>query len=334
MPGGATVTAGTDAPIIVTEGLAKWYSPELAAVAELDLAVPAGSIFGFLGPNGAGKTTTINMLATLLRPTAGRAEVAGFDVQRQPDDVRRCIGIVFQESTLDPDLTAEENLRFYARLFGIGGRAVGGTISDLLELVGLQDRRKTPVRLFSGGMRRRLEIARGLLHAPRVLFLDEPTSGLDPQTRVLIWEQLHRFRDDYDLTIFMTTHHLEEAENCDRIAIMDHGDLVAQGTPGDLKSVVGADLVELRTADDAVAARVVADQLDVPVTLADSGVQFRAPAAATLVPRLCAMLPVPVTSVTVTHPTLDDAFLHFTGRTIREAQVGPAQLANVGRTEQ
>jgi ABC-2 type transport system ATP-binding protein len=320
--------------MIRTEGLAKWYSPELAAVAELDLTVPAGSIFGFLGPNGAGKTTTISMLATLLRPTAGRAEVAGFDILRQPHDVRRCIGIVFQESTLDPDLTAEENLRFYANLFGIGRRTARATIADLLELVSLHDRRKAPVRLFSGGMRRRLEIARGLLHAPRVLFLDEPTTGLDPQTRIVIWEQLRRFRQEYDLTIFMTTHHLEEAEYCDQIAIMDHGDLVAEGTPASLKAVVGADLVELRTADDEAAARVIADRFDLAADVAEPGVRFRAPDAAALVPKLCATMPIPVMSVTVTPPTLDDAFLHYTGRSIRDAELAPAQLADVGRMAQ
>jgi ABC-2 type transport system ATP-binding protein len=313
------MTTSTPQPAIVARNLAKWYSTSLPAVADLELTVPAGSIFGFLGPNGAGKTTTISMLATLLRPTAGTAEVAGFDILRQPDDVRRCIGIVFQESTLDPDLSAEENLRFYASLFGISWRAARSTIVDLLRLMDLHERSGTPVRSFSGGMRRRLEIARGLLHAPKVLILDEPTTGLDPQTRILIWEQLHRFRAEYDLTVFMTTHHLEEAEHCDRIAIMDHGELVTEGTPAELKAVVGADLVEMRTEDDEAAAPAVGEQFDVEAVVAGSGLRFRAKDGAALVPRLCASIPVPVMSVTVTPPSLDDAFMYYTGRNIREA---------------
>ncbi len=312
------MSGGTGEPVIVAEGLAKWYSSEIPAVAELDLSVPTRSIFGFLGPNGAGKTTTISMLATLLQPTAGRAEVAGFDILRQPDDVRRSIGIMFQESTLDPDLSAEENLRFYGSLFGIGKRSSSRTISDLLELMDLQDRRKSPVRLFSGGMRRRLEIARSLLHAPKVLILDEPTTGLDPQTRILIWEQLQRFRAEYDLTVFMTTHHLDEAENCDLIAIMDHGDLITQGTPAELKAVVGADLIRLRSADDPAAATAISERFGLDVSIASDGLSFRVQDGAALVPRLCSAIGVPVMSVTVTPPTLDDAFLHYTGRTIRE----------------
>jgi ABC-2 type transport system ATP-binding protein len=309
-------------PVIVAKGLAKWYSAQAPAVTELDLSVPATSIFGFLGPNGAGKTTTISMLATLLRPTAGSAEVAGFDILRQPDDVRRSIGIMFQESTLDPDLSAEENLRFYASLFGIGRRACARTIAELLEMMDLQDRKTSPVRQFSGGMRRRLEIARSLLHAPKVLILDEPTTGLDPQTRILIWEQLRRFRTEYDLTIFMTTHHLEEAENCDQIAIMDHGDLVTQGTPASLKAVVGADLIQLQTADDLLAASAIREHLAFDVEVGAAGLNLRVEDGAALVPRLCAVIPVPVMSVTVTPPTLDDAFLHYTGRTIREPREG------------
>ncbi|WP_430499825.1 ABC transporter ATP-binding protein [Micromonospora trifolii] len=307
---------------ISVRNLAKWYSDRIAAVADLNLDVPTGSIFGFLGPNGAGKTTTISMLATLLRPTAGTAEVAGFDIRRRPDDVRRSIGIVFQESTLDPDLSAEENLRFYASLFGIGGRAVRGTIADLLTLMDLQDRRNSPVRTFSGGMRRRLEIARALLHAPKVLILDEPTTGLDPQTRILIWDQLRRFRAEYDLTVFMTTHHLEEAEHCDRIAIMDHGELVTEGTPAELKAVVGDDLVEMRTEDDEAAATSIRTQFDLDVAVGASNLRMRVQNGAALVPRLCAAIPVPVMSVTVRSPSLDDAFLHYTGRTIREEE-GP-----------
>ncbi|WP_055522577.1 ATP-binding cassette domain-containing protein [Streptomyces graminilatus] len=303
---------------VLTEGLTKSYG-DRQAVTRLDLAVPAGRTFGFLGPNGAGKSTTIGMLCTLLRPTGGRALVAGYDVRREPHEVRRRIGLVFQESTLDGDLTAMETLRFHADLFGIPRRRALDAIMDMLELVELVERRHTPVRTFSGGMRRRLEIARGLLHTPRVLFLDEPTTGLDPQTRAAIWAYLGRLREERDVTVFLTTHQLEEAEHCDRIAIMDEGALVVDGTPAALKAVVGSDVVTLRTADDTAAVRAVAEHLGLEATTGEDGIRVRVADGAAWVPRLCAALPVTVHSVTVTPPTLDDVFLHYTGRTIREA---------------
>ncbi|WP_326557170.1 ATP-binding cassette domain-containing protein [Micromonospora sp. NBC_01796] len=315
---------------VVAEGLRKIYG-EVEAVVDLDLTVPAGVTFGFLGPNGAGKSTTIGMLCTVLRPTAGQAVVAGYDVTRQPDEVRRRIGLIFQESTLEKELTAAENLRFYADLFGVPRRRSRSAIPEMLDLVGLTDRAKTPVRMFSGGMRRRLELARGLLHAPRVLFLDEPTTGLDPQTRVAIWEHLHRLRREKDVTIFLTTHHLEEAENCDRIAIIDHGELVVEGTPPGLKAVVADDLVTLRTDDDEEAARAVRSRFGIEATTGASGVQVRVPDGAALVPRLCAELTVPVHAVSVTPPTLDDVFLHYTGRTIRDAGGRPTVAAIAAR---
>ncbi|WP_238014370.1 ATP-binding cassette domain-containing protein [Dactylosporangium sp. AC04546] len=227
------------AAAVHTDGLRKQYGPA-TAVEALDLCVEAGEIYGFLGPNGAGKSTTIGMLCTLLRPTAGEALVAGHDVRRAPDAVRRSIGLVFQESTLDGDLTAEENLRFQAELFGVPRRRARPAISAALELVDLADRRGTPVRAFSGGMRRRLEIVRGLLHTPRVLFLDEPTTGLDPQTRAAIWAYLHRIRDEHGVTVFLTTHHLEEAEHCDRVGIIDRGELLVEGPPAVLKDELAA----------------------------------------------------------------------------------------------
>jgi ABC-2 type transport system ATP-binding protein len=292
-------------PAVRTEGLGRTYGGR-EVVAGLDITVPEGEIFGFLGPNGAGKTTTIGMLCTLVRPTRGSAEVAGCDVRRRPDEVRRRIGLVFQESTLDGDLTAEETLRFQADLFGLPrARARGGGS-------------RTPVATFSGGMRRRLEIARGLLHTPRVLFLDEPTTGLDPQTRAVIWRHLHRLRDEHGVTVFLTTHHLEEAEHCDRLAIMDGGGLVAEGTPEALKAVVGNDLVALRTGDDEAAARVVRERFGRDAEAGPAGLRLRVPDGAAFAPRLCAELGVPVHSLMVTPPTLDDVFLHYTGRTIRE----------------
>ncbi|MFI6981038.1 ATP-binding cassette domain-containing protein [Embleya sp. NPDC050154] len=318
-----------DAIAIRAEGLGKLYG-DTEAVVGLDLEVPAGRIFGFLGPNGAGKSTTIGMLCTLVRPTLGQARVAGRDVRTEPDEVRRRIGLIFQESTLDVDLTAEENMRFQADLFGIPRRRSRTTIPALLDLVDLARRGNSPVRTLSGGMRRRLEIARGLLHAPRVLFLDEPTTGLDPQTRAAVWEHLHRLRREQGITIFLTTHHLEEAENCDLMAVIDAGELVAQGTPAALKAVVGADLVTLHTGDDERAAHAVHERFGLTAEVHEGGLRLRVADGAAFVPRLCAELDVPVRSVRVTAPSLDDVFLHYTGRTIREADGGPTAPSGFG----
>ncbi|MGI5121123.1 ATP-binding cassette domain-containing protein [Marinactinospora thermotolerans] len=292
--------------------------PGVEAVRGLDLTVAQGEMFGFLGPNGCGKTTTIAMMCTLARPTAGRIEIAGHDTCTAPGRVRRRLGLVFQETTLDLELTAEENLRFHADLYALPRATLAGRIEEMLSLAGLTDRRDRPVRTFSGGMRRRLEIARGLLHRPSVLFLDEPTLGLDPQARADIWEHLREVRRREDTTLFLTTHYLDEAEQCDRIAIIDHGRIVTQGSPEELKSVVGADLVELRTGDDAAAARDLRDRFGLDPAVGAGGVAVRAPDGARLVPRLCAGLDVPVYAVTVTRPTLDDVFLHHTGHRIRE----------------
>ncbi|MGP4110154.1 ATP-binding cassette domain-containing protein [Streptomyces sp. 4N509B] len=318
---------------VLTEGLRKVYGRHEAVVL-LDLAVDSGQVYGFLGPNGAGKSTTIAMLATLLRPTSGHAEVAGHDVRRAPDAVRRNIGVVFQEPTLDGELTAVENLTFQARLFGIPRPRARAAIAELLDMVELSHRADVPVRTFSGGMRRRLEVARGLLHAPRVLFLDEPTTGLDPQTRAAIWEHLHRLRRERDVTVFLTTHHLQEAEHCDRMAIVDHGDLVVEGTPTELRTVVGADRVVVRTGDDEAAARAVQEAFGhgpepaPAATPGPDGLRLRVADGAGLVPRLVAELAardIPVHAVTVTPPSLDDVFLHYTGRTIREADPAPGR---------
>ncbi|MGC0417272.1 ATP-binding cassette domain-containing protein [Embleya sp. AB8] len=331
VPGVPAVSAVPAAPesAICAEGLGKLYG-DTEAVVGLDLDVPEGRIFGFVGPNGAGKSTTIGMLCTLVRPTLGRARVAGCDVGTQPDEVRRRIGLIFQESTLDVDLTAEENMRFQADLFGVPRRRSRVLIPELLELVDLAQRRDSPVRTLSGGMRRRLEIARGLLHAPRVLFLDEPTTGLDPQTRAAVWEHLHRLRREQGITVFLTTHHLEEAEHCDLMAIIDAGELVAEGTPAGLKAVVGADLVTLHTGDDARAARAVRERFGLAVQTHERGLRLKVADGAAFVPRLCAELGVPVRSVRVTPPSLDDVFLHYTGRTIREADGGPTPPPGLG----
>jgi ABC-2 type transport system ATP-binding protein len=307
--------AGGGDAIIQVSGLAKRYGA-IEAVRGIDLEVRRGEIFGFLGPNGAGKSTTISILCTLLKATEGTATVAGHDVARDPHAVRQSIGLIFQEPSLDDQLTARENLQFHALVYGVP-RAERRTV-ELLE------RAESPVRTFSGGMRRRLEIARGILHTPEVLFLDEPTQGLDPQTRANIWEHLQRLRRDRDLTMFMTTHYMDEAEWCDRIAIIDHGRIVALGTPEELKARVGGDVVTLSTDDDGRAAVEIAERLSVIPTVDGAGLHLEVADGAAFVPRLIGALSVPVRSVTVRRPSLDDVFLKLTGRAIRDAQADAA----------
>src|SRR6266516_3167746 len=235
--------------IIHVENLIKKFGT-ITAVDNIQLNVESGQMFGFLGPNGAGKSTTIKILATLLRPTAGKAVVAGFDVLTNPNEVRRSIGLVFQDQSLDDRLTAQENLWFHAMLYDLPSSVFVERANDVLRLVDLLDRRHSLVRTYSGGMKRRLEIARGLLHHPKVLFLDEPTIGLDPQTRRHIWQYLMKLRQQEGVTMFMTTHYMEEAEHCDRIAVIDHGKIVALDTPEHLKGLVGGDIISVRTSDN------------------------------------------------------------------------------------
>ncbi|MQY09007.1 ATP-binding cassette domain-containing protein [Actinomadura macrotermitis] len=306
-------------PAVAVDGLVKRFG-DVEAVRGIGFSVAPGEIFGFLGPNGAGKSTTINMLCTLLRPTAGTARVAGHDVVTERDDVRRNIGLVFQDPTLDGYLTGEQNLRFHAELYGVPRAAAAGRMRQVLEMVGLWDRRGDLVSAYSGGMKRRLEIARGLLHSPRVLFLDEPTVGLDPQTRSSIWEYIRRLRHTEEITIFMTTHYMDEAEFCDRIAIMDSGGIVALDTPEELKAGVGKDRVQIRTADDDAAIAALKEHFGLDAAVAEGAVTFAVPAGEAFVPRLFGELGVPIRSVSVSRPSLDDVFMKYTGSTIRDAE--------------
>ncbi|HTG46822.1 MAG TPA: ATP-binding cassette domain-containing protein [Actinomycetota bacterium] len=306
-------------PVIVARDLRKRYG-EVEAVRGVDLAVGTGETFGFLGPNGAGKTTTISILCTLLTPTGGEAAVAGFDVVTERLDVRRHIGLVFQEPTLDEYLTAEENLRFHAELYGVPKPETRPRVEQVLRMVGLWDRRGHVVSTFSGGMKRRLEIARGLLHSPRVLFLDEPTVGLDPQTRAHIWSYIEELKRREQVTIFLTTHYMDEAEHCDRIAIIDDGRIAALDTPEALKASVGRDRVEIRTADDAAAIARLRERFALEASVAEGAVRVYVSGGAEFVPTLFAELGVPILSVNVAAPTLDDVFMAYTGRTIRDAE--------------
>ncbi len=306
-------------PAVEVDGLIKRFG-EMEAVRGIDFAVRPGEIFGFLGPTGAGKSTTINMLCTLLRPTAGQARVAGYDVAAERDSVRRNIGLVFQDPTLDGYLSGEQNLRFHAELYGVPRSVTGDRIRQVLEMVNLWDRRGDLVQTFSGGMKRRLEIARGLLHSPRVLFLDEPTVGLDPQTRASIWEYIRQLQAAEEITIFMTTHYMDEAEFCERIAIMDSGRIVALDTPEALKAGVGEDRVRIQTADDAAAIAAIRERFGLSAVVSEGAVTFSVAAGEAFVPRLFAELGVPIRSVNVARPSLDDVFMSFTGSTIRDAE--------------
>ena len=304
---------------ITVAGLTKNYG-DIEAVRGVDFAVPVGETFGFLGPNGAGKSTTIKVLGTLALPTSGSARVAGHDVTTERDAVRRNIGLVFQDTTLDNYLTGAQNLRFHAALYGVPASAVEPRMRQVLEMVGLWERRDSLVMTYSGGMKRRLEIARGLLHAPRVLFLDEPTVGLDPQTRASIWEYINELKRREDITIFLTTHYMDEAEHCDRIAIIDHGQIVAIDTPEALKASVGKDRVQIHTADDPAAIAELAATFGIEAAMHEGAVTFSVASGEQFVPQLFGSLPVPIKSVSVSRPSLDDVFMSYTGTTIRDAE--------------
>ncbi len=330
MSNGALRGAGPVAPApaaISVRGLAKSFG-EVEAVRGVDFEVSVGEVFGFLGPNGAGKSTTINMLCTLATPSSGSATVAGHDVVRERDDVRRNIGLVFQDPTLDSYLTAAQNLRLHAELYGVERGAVAPRSRQVLEMVGLWERRDVEVATFSGGMRRRLEIARGLLHSPRVLFLDEPTLGLDPQTRSSIWRYIAELRAREEITIFMTTHYMDEAEFCDRIAIMDQGEIVVLDTPEALKESVGADRVRIETEDHDAAIAALRERFGIDARVSEHAVTFAVKGGEAFVPRLFAELGLPIRAISVSRPTLDDVFMSYTGTTIRDAEESGAKQAN------
>jgi len=307
--------------IIQVENLSKNFG-KINAVDKISFNIAEGEIFGFLGPNGAGKTTTINMLCTLLTPTGGNATVNGYDIIKQRSAVRRSIGLVFQEPTLDEYLSAEQNLRFHAYAYRVPASEREKRISDLLELVQLSDRRKSKVRTFSGGMKRRLEIARGLLHNPRVLFLDEPTLGLDPQTRNSIWEHIRALRKQSKLTIFLTTHYMDEAENCDRITVIDQGHIIAMDTPDKLKDALGGDVVTIKAVNNVAAARELKEKFELSPIVVDGTITFSTPQGEKFLPKLMEGFENKLVSVGIRRPTLDDVFLKLTGRAIRDEEAG------------
>jgi len=304
---------------ITVERLTKKFNG-LTAVDGISFSVEPGEVFGFLGPNGAGKSTTINILCTLLSPTSGQASVAGFDCVRQPDLVRQSIGIIFQDPTLDNGLTAYENLLFHAYLYNLNRATARSRIDEVLKLVDLDSRKNDIVRKFSGGMKRRLEIARGLLHYPKVLFMDEPTLGLDPQTRNMIWEFIRSLKVRTGITIFMTTHYLEEAEFCDRVAIIDLGKIISMGSPAELKASLKGDTLTLTSRDDRALAAEISERFGLTAAPVTGGLSLTVERGEEFLPALIKGLKAEVLSVSLTRPSLNDVFLALTGKSIREEE--------------
>ncbi len=319
---------------VVVNNLTKKFG-DFIAVDNISFDIKEGEIFGLLGPNGAGKTTTLSMLATMLDPTSGKAEVDGHDITKDEDGVRRSIGIVFQDPSLDEELTAWENMDFHGRLYRIPKKVRFERITELLDLVGLQERKNDLVKTYSGGMRRRLEIARGLLHRPNVLFLDEPTLGLDPQTRNYLWEYIEKLSTEMKITVIITTHYMDEADRlCGRIGIIDNGRIVALDTPQHLKKQIGGDVITVTSPD-------------CPGTLSDFNVpwiekieQYEGFFSIALydveehLSELMKMLiehEIRITSVSIHKPTLEDVFLHYTGRTIRNEEAGAKDHMRMAR---
>jgi ABC-2 type transport system ATP-binding protein len=310
----------SDSHIIEVEHLVKNYAA-LRAVNDVTFSVDQGEIFGLLGPNGAGKTTTISILCTLSKPTSGRALVNGFDVARQQGQVRQCIGLVFQDPSLDDRLTALENMDFHARVYNVPASLRKERIEQVLKMVELWERRRDIVKTFSGGMKRRLEIARGLIHRPRVLFLDEPTLGLDPQTRHRLWEFILGLRETEGTTVFLTTHYMDEAEYASRIAVIDHGQLIALDSPGGLKGRVGGDVISLSTADDQKARAELQARYKIEPRYDGGQLSFEIADGEKFIPTLIKGLETEILSISLRRPTLDDVFLKLTGRGLRDEAV-------------
>jgi ABC-2 type transport system ATP-binding protein len=317
-------------PAILVENLTREFNG-FRAVDSISFQVAAGELFGLLGPNGAGKTTTINMLATLLKPTSGRGEVAGYDIAARKDDVRRSIGMVFQESALDTKLTGRENLEFHAMMYGIDKAERRRRMGEVLKLVDLEEKAGALVETYSGGMKRRLEIARGLMHRPKVLFLDEPTLGLDAQTRRYIWDYILRLNREGDVTIILTTHYMDEADAlCRRVAIMDHGRFAALDRPDRLKEVLGGDVVMIEMDRESGEAAARFRALDWIKTVRASGKELHLTLekGERRIPEIIAVAQASgatVARVNLHKPSLEDVFLNFTGRRIREESAGRAE---------
>lgn len=303
--------------IIKVDSLVKKFGA-ITAVDGISFEVEENTIFGFLGPNGAGKTTTISILCTLLAPTSGTAYLNGHNCHSESSEVRRSIGIVFQDSSLDKDLTARENLLFHAYLYDVDKAERKKRVDDALAFAELSERADNLIKTFSGGMKRRLEVARGLIHRPKVLFLDEPTLGLDPQSRSNLWEFITDLPKKHNVTIFMTTHYMEEAEVCDKIAIIDKGRIIASGTPQELKKIVGGDVIYLKTTDNKKAAGQIRELFGVEASEKDGEIFISVLKGEACIPDIIREIGERVLSVRMQRPTLNDVFLKLTGKEIRE----------------
>ncbi len=322
------MTASEAGPVITTRELRRTFKSRrgtVEAVAGVTMEVRAGEIFGFLGPNGAGKTTTLRMLATLLPPTSGEAEVAGCDLRRDPGGVRERIGYVGQMGGSDPEITGRHELEFEARLYGVGGAEAARRSAELIQALELEVCADRKVKTYSGGQRRRLDMGLGLVHQPQLLFLDEPTTGLDPQSRARMWEEVRKLRD-HGTTVFLTTHYLEEADAlCDRLAIIDHGRIVVEGTPDQLKRAVAGDVVTVGVAGagEAVLKLLQSQPFVREATVDGDLVRLYVDRGETAAPDLLRLLDaagMTLSTLAMSRPSLDDVFLRQTGRSLRESE--------------
>lgn len=324
--------------IVDVENLTKVFNGTLKAVDGVSFQIREGEIFGFLGPNGAGKSTTINMLTTLIPKTSGKAEVCGFDVTKHANAVRRNVGVVPQDYTADEDMTGHQNILLCADLYGIPRSNSKTHAEELLKLVELQDAKDRKVSTYSGGMRRRLELACGLINYPRLLFLDEPTLGLDVQTRTAVWQYIRTLKEEYGMTLFVTTHYLEEADSlCDRIAIIDHGHIVKIGTPSQLKESVGGDVivVGVKEAQPDITSDIASVATVRGVKKQDTDYRIKTENGEEAAPRIMDMIRskgLHVTKISLSRPTLDEAYLELTGRTLREEETNRWAMMSQRRT--
>jgi ABC-2 type transport system ATP-binding protein len=325
------IETNESSPIIMVNNLSKTFG-KLKAVDNVSFEVKEGEIFGFLGPNGAGKTTTINMLTTLLKPSSGNAEVCGYDISKHANDVRSSVGVVPQEYTADEDMTGMNNILLCADLYGIPRSDSKPHADELLRMVELKDAANRKVATYSGGMRRRLELACGLINYPKLLFLDEPTLGLDVQTRTAVWKYIKMLKEEYRMTLFLTTHYLEEADSlCDRVAIIDHGHIIKIGSPEELKESVGGDVivVGVKESEPDISSDIAQIKLVKDVKKNNNNYRIKAELGEEASPQITDLIRskgLHVVKVSLTKPTLDEAYLEFTGRSLREEETDRLQM--------
>ncbi|MEM2883837.1 MAG: ATP-binding cassette domain-containing protein [Nitrososphaerales archaeon] len=324
--------------VVEAHNLTKIFNKKVKAVDNVNLEIEQGETFGLLGPNGAGKSTMINMLTTILKPSSGTAKVCGYDIIREAAEVRRSIGVVHQEYTADEDLTGLDNILLCAALYGIPSSTAKQRAWELLELVELKDAAKRKVETYSGGMRRRLELACGLISRPTLLFLDEPTLGLDVQTRVAVWNYIKRLKEEYGMTIFMTTHYLEEADAiCDRVAIIDHGKILKIGSPNELKSGLGGDIIEISVNTDKLDLTTLIREIKgvKEVKKADALYRIKAERGEEVAPTVIEAMRsrgLTVSKLSMIKPTLDEVYLEYTGRSLRAEQASEEEMMALRRT--